>query len=220
MKIGRNDPCPCGSGKKYKHCCLNKKKIYLNIKDGTNEKNAIRNIVKKKGYDESIAEVLCNLMQYMKEKRWIGACHATSAVMFVALSEMGLSPKVCVGEVKDDVFGFFDHSWIELDNKIIDLACSMTLLGGRPVNAPVIFDIDSSTGEKYELEYGIYYAGLDENAEYIMTTGFCDYMDAFPICKNGLWDVVGIVLDKKINISALRLKYQDTQWCYVCQEEV
>ncbi|QBE96674.1 hypothetical protein PMF13cell1_02221 [Blautia producta] len=20
-KIGRNDPCPCGSGKKYKHCC-------------------------------------------------------------------------------------------------------------------------------------------------------------------------------------------------------
>lgn len=23
MKTGRNDPCPCGSGKKYKHCCLN-----------------------------------------------------------------------------------------------------------------------------------------------------------------------------------------------------
>jgi len=24
-KIGRNAPCPCGSGKKYKHCCLGKK---------------------------------------------------------------------------------------------------------------------------------------------------------------------------------------------------
>jgi hypothetical protein len=23
MTLGRNDPCPCGSGKKYKHCCLN-----------------------------------------------------------------------------------------------------------------------------------------------------------------------------------------------------
>ena len=23
-KIGRNQPCPCGSGKKYKHCCLSK----------------------------------------------------------------------------------------------------------------------------------------------------------------------------------------------------
>ncbi len=25
MKTGRNDPCPCGSGKKYKHCCLDKR---------------------------------------------------------------------------------------------------------------------------------------------------------------------------------------------------
>jgi tetratricopeptide (TPR) repeat protein len=23
-KIGRNDPCPCGTGKKYKHCCRDK----------------------------------------------------------------------------------------------------------------------------------------------------------------------------------------------------
>jgi hypothetical protein len=22
MKIGRNDPCPCGSGRKFKLCCL------------------------------------------------------------------------------------------------------------------------------------------------------------------------------------------------------
>ena len=21
-KVGRNDPCPCGSGRKYKQCCL------------------------------------------------------------------------------------------------------------------------------------------------------------------------------------------------------
>jgi hypothetical protein len=24
MKVGRNDPCPCGSGEKYKKCCLQK----------------------------------------------------------------------------------------------------------------------------------------------------------------------------------------------------
>lgn len=23
-KVGRNDPCPCGSGKKYKNCCFSK----------------------------------------------------------------------------------------------------------------------------------------------------------------------------------------------------
>ena len=26
QKTGRNDPCPCGSGKKYKHCCLEKER--------------------------------------------------------------------------------------------------------------------------------------------------------------------------------------------------
>ncbi|NGX42932.1 MAG: hypothetical protein K940chlam7_01221 [Chlamydiae bacterium] len=24
-KVGRNDPCPCGSGKKYKQCCWKKR---------------------------------------------------------------------------------------------------------------------------------------------------------------------------------------------------
>jgi preprotein translocase subunit SecA len=23
--VGRNDPCPCGSGKKYKSCCMRKR---------------------------------------------------------------------------------------------------------------------------------------------------------------------------------------------------
>lgn len=26
-KVGRNDPCPCGSGKKYKKCCLGKEEL-------------------------------------------------------------------------------------------------------------------------------------------------------------------------------------------------
>lgn len=35
-KIGRNDPCPCGSGKKYKACCMKgelpqKKKIKATV---------------------------------------------------------------------------------------------------------------------------------------------------------------------------------------------
>ncbi len=24
IRVGRNDPCPCGSGKKFKHCCFNR----------------------------------------------------------------------------------------------------------------------------------------------------------------------------------------------------
>jgi hypothetical protein len=30
-RIGRNDPCPCGSGKKYKKCCIHSLIIWLVI---------------------------------------------------------------------------------------------------------------------------------------------------------------------------------------------
>ena len=39
-KIGRNDPCPCGSGKKYKKCCLPKEQqrsVAAARKDETDE---------------------------------------------------------------------------------------------------------------------------------------------------------------------------------------
>jgi|Deesub1362A_J573_1020465.scaffolds.fasta_scaffold02881_9 hypothetical protein len=31
VKVGRNDPCPCGSGKKYKKCCLRKPALATNV---------------------------------------------------------------------------------------------------------------------------------------------------------------------------------------------
>ena len=37
-KVGRNDPCPCGSGKKYKNCCGKQYKTRkkLNLRKVTN----------------------------------------------------------------------------------------------------------------------------------------------------------------------------------------
>lgn len=40
-KIGRNDPCPCGSGKKYKHCCLNKPASPLDRIESEQERNKV-----------------------------------------------------------------------------------------------------------------------------------------------------------------------------------
>ncbi len=37
-KIGRNDPCPCGSGKKYKQCCLNKPKALIDTIESRQER--------------------------------------------------------------------------------------------------------------------------------------------------------------------------------------
>lgn len=36
MKTGRNDPCRCGSGRKYKHCCRDRKPLTLTVDASTN----------------------------------------------------------------------------------------------------------------------------------------------------------------------------------------
>ena len=38
IKIGRNDPCPCRSGKKYKICCLNKPKDAIDLIESPEER--------------------------------------------------------------------------------------------------------------------------------------------------------------------------------------
>ena len=60
MKIGRNELCSCGSGKKYKNCCLKKQNV--------DDNELIKNILKKENYDDLVAQFICNLYDYMKEK--------------------------------------------------------------------------------------------------------------------------------------------------------
>lgn len=53
MKIGRNDPCPCGSGKKYKKCCISQSKRKVTnvntvpIEDSNSDFNYIKKTSKK-----------------------------------------------------------------------------------------------------------------------------------------------------------------------------
>ncbi len=44
MKVGRNEDCPCGSGKKFKHCCANNHSNSVPISDRDwYEKNVVKN---------------------------------------------------------------------------------------------------------------------------------------------------------------------------------
>jgi len=43
-KVGRNDPCPCGSGKKYKKCCLAESFIQIG-KEETIRKRLVDNLL-------------------------------------------------------------------------------------------------------------------------------------------------------------------------------
>jgi hypothetical protein len=59
-KLSRNAPCPCGSGKKYKHCCYGKDFEYLEDEDG--------DIFKSIPMSEEIGEILEEQKQKFIEK--------------------------------------------------------------------------------------------------------------------------------------------------------
>jgi len=65
MKVGRNDPCPCNSGKKYKKCCMLKK-------DDANEGGATKTRQNLKKYSDeeinSLVEAVYNLHRFMLEE--------------------------------------------------------------------------------------------------------------------------------------------------------
>ena len=204
--IGRNSPCPCGSGKKYKQCCL--KLAMISIPE------RIHSLVDSMGYNPDIASVLYNMHRYMEAKQWIGACHAISSALYVALSEIGATPRLCIGEVAGDGF-VFDHSWLELDGKIIDLAINRTLLDGQAASGIIILGQDISTGKPPLLRYGVSETGIEGEAALVLSTPFATFMDNFPGETNGLWGVVQTILQKPIDLRILHEKYSEVNRVFV-----
>ena len=68
-KIGRNDPCPCGSGKKYKKCCLNynnSRFIHYEIGELWNNKFVLeKSIDYKKEFDEISTNVFNDTLKIL-----------------------------------------------------------------------------------------------------------------------------------------------------------
>lgn len=72
MKIGRNDPCPCGSGKKYKKCCLHKesnalpqmnteflRELHSDFTHIEAIANKISSVIKKYRYPDAVRAIFC-----------------------------------------------------------------------------------------------------------------------------------------------------------------
>ena len=212
MKIGRNDTCPCGSGKKYKHCCL--------LKPKKTKYQQITDIVKEQGYPATVGELLGNAYMFIMDHRIAGMCHALSSILFVGLSEMGYPPEICIGEVDDpwQRTKRFDHSWLVLNEKIIDITISLTILDPikrttRELTGPVIFDEDITIGKKYELLYGVEgigVRGLYPETRFVMDTPFGDYMD-----KGMLWDFLKAIYPGMLDIQAVQSRYKNVDRQYI-----
>ena len=173
------------------------------------DRRVIEEIVLKNGYKKEIAETIIKMCEYLNEKQLWGACHACSSVLYVIFTEMGYNTTICVGEVDTNDY-LFDHSWIEIDNKIIDLAINMTLDDGKSANSPIILGIDSETKQQTTIKYGVQGIGFDEQTKLLLQMPFNEYMDNFPWNDRGLWGVIEEVTNKTIDIKEFRKKYKDT----------
>lgn len=207
MKIGRNDSCPCGSGKKYKYCCLKK--------DSMTEYDLIKKVIEQEGYNREVSDFISNLYRYMRENQWGGACHATCSIMYVGFCELGYSPTIYMGETAIPTRPRFDHSWIKVDGKVIDLAVAMPLPGNVPISSPIVFDINIATNQKHQMIYGVKGGKLDSQAFFAFNTPFVDYMDMYPKEVDGLWGILKKVFPKDINIMEVKKKYNKVQRVFV-----
>ena len=196
MKIGRNEPCPCGSGRKFKHCCYHKDVKW---------RNTLNEIVE----GEELKRIMISTLDYLSTKEWYGACHAITSVLYVLMNELGYESDIIVGEARFND-AIFDHSWITMGPLVIDLAIAKPLERINGLN-PVFCNIDLLTGERTDIEYG-YGNELDPPGRFAYQTPLTQYMDAFPESDNGLWDVVKIIAEKSEivikDIEVLREKYK------------
>lgn len=176
----------------------------------------IEKIVFENDYDLKVSEVILSLLNFIINQKWYGACYATSAILHVALSELGYKPKLCIGEVlaNDGTGLYFDHGWIELDNKIIDLACYKTLRM-KSLSYPIVFDKEIISEEKYKMTYGININGLDIEAKKISSLPLNAYMSKnlkFTNHRYSLFDITNFTLNKSGSTKYLKEKYNACPW--------
>ena len=178
----------------------------------------IKNTCKKESYSDDVGMLLANLFAYMMRKNVCGCCHAFSSVLYVAFSELGYTPSLFIGECQRDGLEPFDHSWITIDNKIIDIAIYYLLTQEiNLISGPVIFDRDVVSGKTVSTHYGIN-TGLPMSPSTltVINTPFVTYMDKSPFEKDGLWGVLKKVYPKEIIIDEnLKKKYSNVQRTFV-----
>lgn len=152
-------------------------------------------------------------LEWIYSKEYRGGCHDTSAAIYILLSELGLSPVLCIGEVKHDQ-SFFDHSWIELNNKIYDAAVCMPNVEGVP-NSPVFASKDLATNKDTELIYGVASpVGYDMAAQKILHMTIGEYSEFHTDDPNKVWNLtktLGREASMKVNVGKIRDKYSSVR---------
>lgn len=181
----------------------------------------MQDISRENDMSKDVTTVITNLFDYMIEKRLRGCCYSFSSALYVALSELGEHPLLCVGECLPSRSNPFDHSWIELNGKILDIAVYMPLV--QKTTGVVIAGIDTATLKKVDTVYGyVTGMGLGPKTREAIDAPFVQYMNKFPFEQGGLWSLVKKILPGtfKFDINEAKREYANTKRVYIAKEMV
>lgn len=210
---GRNDVCQCGSGKKYKKCCINKSGDDEIKEWKSNSIESFKENIFNNEQQKHIQDAFFGVLKFIKDTDWKGSCHASSAVLYILLREYRFCPDLIIGEVySEELKKTFDHSWIELDGKIFDAAIYNTL-SNLYFKEPVFNSIDLGSNTTSNLKYGVVNAKIGFEAKSALNMNFKDYMDGFPY-RNGLWGIVEDIsfkIGKPIYMKENKDRYNQTK---------
>lgn len=149
-----------------------------------------------------VKKTFLNILGYIHKQDWMGACHATTAVMYVMLNEQGYEVEACIGEVFKAPI-------------IIDAAISNTLIQGLKF-PPVFLSTDLVTEHETEFEYGCKTGpSIDPTADDISSMTIGTYMDNFPGHPQGLWGTAKELSKKqtlRFNVAKAKAKYGESKW--------
>lgn len=162
------------------------------------------------------------LIRFIDADDWTGACHSSSAVLYILLSEMGFSPRLMIGEVRAPA-GTFDHSWVEVEGKIFDAAAGYPGEERIDVGGSVFASVDLWTGRPTENDYGVSSQdGLDDVGRFVAGANLSDYAAGMPPGPS-LWDLaklIGAACGVKLKVGDLRRKYGKVQRTLASSEAV
>ena len=182
MKTGANDPCPCGSGYKYKRCCRTKTENPI----GFWQTNA-KKIINANGLDERCSKAFIALVKFISNYQLNGICHPASATLHIIFKELGMESSVCTGVVYMGEGYFAPHSWVEVDGKIFDSTCHVTARI-RMMPAPIFYSKSLDTTKDTEVLFGVADMAYDEGVDFMLKHSVSEILNCeFEPMQDMIW---------------------------------
>jgi len=108
----------------------------------------------EEGLDNRLSKAFLALLLFIHQTDWRGACHGTSAILYIIFRELECQPQLCTGVVYSEGGEQWVHSWIKNRGSIYDVACCFPSIGS-PAIMPIFHDKKLDTLGFPNVAYGV-----------------------------------------------------------------